>query len=184
MNLTKLVNAFLIIVMVISTITIINGCGASVTPTVESADDYLKGKVDPGLLVGMSPERMKEFVDGITDSKTRIAALDIWQQNYASLPSNSGFTLGKVIIANSTNREVTIGVEGPMVQSWTLGKKETCRSNLIPGDYFQWYDDGHGKEYKFKDKNKTIYDVKTIGYPVENFHGEPASAVFNYHNRY
>lgn len=160
------------------------GCGASTE--VSSVADYNQGKFDPGFLFGMSPDDVKKYADGITDSRAKNIALDAWERNFSQMPQNQQetFTVGKVIIANEMYRNVTVGVEGPMIKSWRLSKNEVSRDNLIPGEYLQWWNDGSGKKYLMKTDYPNEYEKKIIGYPVEYFHGEACSGVIVFQRKY
>jgi|GEM_PF-4527285 len=176
---------------------IMSGCGAS--SEVNTTEDYENGKVEAGWLTGMSPERMKEFYDGRTDSETKKKYSELFfkqQENKSNSEQNSvnDFEVGKIIIANSTTRTVTIGIEGPVERSWTFDGKGIFREVVPPGEYYQWWEQNGKRKYKIKTyyqydergKKKKVeeYDIlKVEATSISYFNGEAANGVINFHNR-
>lgn len=190
----RIVNFFLTFVVTILTFaTIMSGCGAGTE--VNSTADYEAGKIEPGWLVGMSPEEMKKFYDGITDSDVKKRYADLYfKYMEANLQTNtSAVEIGKIIINNETNYSVTLGIEGPIEKSWTFTGKGTVEEIIPPGEYKQYSERNGKKKYKMntvyyykngKKKSYEEYDMLNISpTSTASFNGRPCSGVLNFHNR-
>jgi len=187
--------SILSVICIIAFAIIINGCGAS--SEVNTTEDYEKGKVEAGWLTGMSPERMKKFYDGITDSETKKKYANLYFKMLEAKNTSQQTEvseIGKVIINNETNYSVKIGVEGPIEKSWTFTGKGLLRDNLLPGEYLQYWERNGSKKYKMKDvyyydergkrKKTQEFDILKIELTTSaSFNGEPCNGVLNFHNR-
>ncbi len=127
----------------------------------------------------MTPSAMKEYADGILDTRAREMALNYYAKYYASLDPNTPVTnIGKIIVENETNETVVVGVEGPVNMEWVLGPKQRLEDNLMPGEYATWHNDGSGKKYtRYKDgPRKGELDPMTVGLSLVNYKGVMCNA--------
>ncbi len=172
---------------------LVTGCGAgNIGPTVDSMEDFEKGKFDAGWLYQMTTDGIYTYALNIIDVKGRLLALEMFEKNFQQAKTDPKFFVGRIIVSNETHETVTTGVEGPMTKQWTLGAVGSATAiyydDLIPGRYKRWTETGEGKKYKMikdsKGKPTSEFDYLEIGIGTSVYQKEVFSGVINPHYVY
>ncbi len=152
-----------------------SSCG-SAGPEFNSVKDYQNGEWTPGWWYdGMSAEEVKQYLDGMTDSKAKTLAVKFFEEKYilkqtTYSPSNSeGMVFGTVAISNELNKNVLIGAD--LIDSdssseighrtWYVAAKSTVYDVLPPGRYKKWF--------SWKGKKKYSETILTVGIETSYF---------------
>jgi hypothetical protein len=138
-------------ILLIASVINFYSCG-SAGPEFNSVKDYQNGEWTPGWWYdGMSAEEVKQYLDGMTDSRAKNLAVKFFEEKYilkqAKYSTSDEIVFGTVAITNELNKRVLVGaslIGGDSTSSvhnpkWYVEKKSTVYKVVPPGKYIKWY---------------------------------------------
>jgi hypothetical protein len=150
MKTKKLLGIFYIASLLIACLSL-SSCG-SPGPEFKDVKQYESGEWEPGWYYeGMSPEEVKAYIDGMTDTQAKQLAVKFFKEKFVFAPPTPPTTdgssiqnpIGTVAVINNRSRDVTINIielaDDINDQELVLLKQKLREGKTAQDIYVSWY---------------------------------------------